>query len=90
MIRPIIEKTTNAAFWAFVVTLVYPLHDGAALRFQPFSGSIVVGAICRNPRPKAGRVVHLAAVAQLMDHHIVPHPLGAKHEETVEVQIPLT
>lgn len=90
MIRPIMEKTTNTLFSGVRGLCLYPLHDGAALCFEPFSGSIIVGAIGCNQRPKAEGVVHLAAVAQLVDHHIVPHPLGAEHEETVEIQIPLT
>ena len=69
---------------------LYPLHDGAAFCPQPAAGGIIIGAIGRDQRPKTGRVVHLTAVAQLVDHHIVTHPFGAEHKEAVEIQIPLT
>ena len=89
MIRPIMKKTTNTLFSGVRGLCLYPLHDGASLGFEPFSGSIVIGTMLCNQRPKAGGMVHLAAVAQLVDHHIVPHPLGAKHEKAVEIQISL-
>ena len=84
------EKTTNTLFSGVRGLCLYPLHDGAALCFEPEAGGIVIGAIGRDQRPKAGGMVHLAAVAQLMDHYIVPHPLGAEHEQAVEIQISLT
>ena len=39
-------------------------------------------------RPEKGGVVHLLPVAKLMDHHIVPHSVGAEHQQAVEIQVP--
>ena len=60
-----------------------------AVVFQPFAVHPIIGADPFHLCPKSGRVVHFDSVAQLVYHHIIPHLLGAQHQQAVEVQIAL-
>ena len=56
---------------------------------QPLPALPPVGQHPLHFRPKPGRVVHMLAVAQLVDHHVVPYRLRGQHEHTIKIQIPL-
>ena len=64
-------------------------YQGTAVFFQPFAVGSVIRADAFHLGPEFPGVIHMAAVAQLMDHHIVLHRLRAQKEQAVEIQITL-
>ena len=49
----------------------------------------VIGTILLHFCPEVRRMVHFLPVAKFVDHHIVLHFLGHKHQQAVEIQIAL-
>ena len=57
--------------------------DGFELR-EPGPRFFVVRTRLRDVRPELWRMVHALQVHQLVDQHVVPHPIGHRHEPPVE------
>ena len=55
-------------------------QKGAAVIAEPLPLRFVIGADARHLGPEPRGVVHLDAVAQLVDHDVVPRLLGREHE----------
>ena len=59
--------------------LIQPLMPFPILRKDPF-----------HFRVELGRMVHVLSVTQFVDHYAIDNFHGKEHQETIEVQIPLT
>ena len=59
----------------------------AAVGVEPFAGRLIVREYPGKLPPEALRVVHFLPVAELVNHNIVPHLLGAEHQQAVEIQV---
>ena len=64
-----------------------PSEKLASVLLQPIVPDGILGIDLKQLSVKTVRVIHVLAVAQLVNHHAVQHLRGCQQEQAVEIQI---
>src|ERR1043166_2455251 len=63
--------------------------DATTMLMQPAAGILIVRTRVGNEPPELPRVIEPAQMHELMDEHVVPHPIGHQHQTPVKTDVPV-